>query len=169
MTAQRHLQPAAKSRSVQRRNDRLGRILDTLDDRRQERLRHRLSEFPDVRPGNEGAAGAKDHRNLCRRVRLEPLDRLLEAGTNRLGQGVDGRIVDRNQGDLALERVGNRGVVGPAVGHLAISSSYRRFSLHGRDADVFCSAAHSRRAATSCNPGISSLKYLAETARHSAA
>ena len=60
MAAERDFEPAAERGPVDRRDHRLGAILDRVDDLGQPRPLRRLAEFGDVGPGEEGLALAGD-------------------------------------------------------------------------------------------------------------
>ena len=118
MGAQGDLQPAAKNGSVQRRDDGLFRSLDQGDDIRQEGGHRRLSEFRDVGPCNEGPPRAGQHGNLrvvvlaeLRHGRGQPLP-------HRRRKGVDGWIIDVDEGDLAFPAIADGGVIGH--GHVSL-------------------------------------------------
>ena len=72
MAAERDLEPAAERGAVDRRDDRLGAILDRVDDHRQPRLLRRLAELGDVGAGEEGLALAGDDDGFDAVVGLPP-------------------------------------------------------------------------------------------------
>ncbi len=109
MRRQRHLEPAAERRSVQRGDHRLRRVLDSIEDLGKVGRGGGLAEFGDVGAGDEGPPGADDNDRLDRAVRLRLLDAELEAVADGLRQRVHRWGVDRDQRDLALNRkVGDR-------------------------------------------------------------
>ncbi len=79
MRGQRHLEPAAERRPVQRRHDRLRGVLDRIEHIRQIGRGGRLAEFGNVGAGDEGASGAYDDDRLDGGVCLRRLDAPLQA------------------------------------------------------------------------------------------
>ena len=104
MRGQRHLESAAERGSMQRRDDRLRRVLDPIEHIGEIRRGMRLAELGDVRPGNEGAPSADDDGRLDRAVRLGRLDAAFQAVSDGLRQRVDRRRVDRDGRHLAFDR-----------------------------------------------------------------
>ena len=102
MAAERELEAAAERRAVQRRDDRLADALDRLDDLDQPGRAARLAELRDVGAGREGAPGAGEHRGLNAGVVPDPLEGLDQPGPDLVLQGIDGRVVDGDDGDLAV-------------------------------------------------------------------
>jgi hypothetical protein len=109
VTAQRHLEPAAKGRAVQRCNDRLFARFDHVRDVRQLRVGQRLAELLDIRACDERPPCPADHRGLGLAVTLEPLDRLEQAVSNRVRQRIDRRVVDGDDGHFAIKHIADWG------------------------------------------------------------
>jgi hypothetical protein len=104
---ERQFQPAAEHGAVQRRAPRDRRGLDGGVDIGQVR-RHRVAvEFGDIAAGDEGAAGAGDHGG-AHAHRRDLVHRVHQAGADRLAGGVDRRVVDAHEGDIALARDADR-------------------------------------------------------------
>ena len=72
MAAERDFEPAAERRTVDRRDHRLGAILDPVDHLRQPRHHRRLAELGDVRAGEESLPFAGDHHRVDARRRPPP-------------------------------------------------------------------------------------------------
>ena len=106
---QRDLESASQRRAMHRGDDRLRCVLDSVEHVGKVGGGGRLAEFGNVGAGDEGPAAADDDDRLDRGIRLRRLDAALEAVANGLRQRVHRRGIDRNQGDLAVDRkVGNR-------------------------------------------------------------
>ena len=101
MAGQRDLQAAAECRAVDRRDHRLGAILDPVQHSMQPGLARRLAELGDVGAGDEGPAGAMDHDRPDRRIGLRRRDAVRQALAHALAQRVDRRVVDDQDGDRA--------------------------------------------------------------------
>jgi len=114
---QSHLQPTAQGRAVQHGDRGLVQVFDGAADLGQDRGHRGLAEFADVRPGNEGLAGAhQQHGGHCG-VGM----RLLHGGQKALAhggaQGVDGRVVDGDDQNIAMQRGRNNGRCGSGGVH----------------------------------------------------
>ena len=109
MRGQRHLEPAAERRPMQRGDHRLRGVLDSIEDLGKVGRGRGLAEFGNVGAGDEGPPVADDNDRLDRAVRLGLLDAPIEAVADGLRQSVHRRRVDRDQRDFALNRkVGDR-------------------------------------------------------------
>ena len=84
------------------RDDRLRAVVDQCDDVGQVRRLRRLAEFGDVGAGDEGAAGADEHDRAVRGVVARLHQRVRQAGAHRVPERIDRRIVDRDDGDVAV-------------------------------------------------------------------
>ena len=102
MTAERDLEAASEHGAVQRGDDRLRHRLDGIDHLDQGRRLRRLAEFRDVGAGRKGAACASQHDRLDVRLVAQRCHRVENALAHRMAQGVDRRIVDRHDGDVAV-------------------------------------------------------------------
>ena len=100
--AERDLEAAAEGGAVDRGDPGLRRRLDAGDEVGQVRRHRRLAELADVGAGDEGAAGADQHDGVDAGVGVERLRRVPERLAQRLGEGVDRRVVDGDDGDAAL-------------------------------------------------------------------
>ena len=60
-----------------------------------------MPQFGDIGTGDEGASGADQDDGIDLGVRVEGVRGIPEGLAERLGQGVDGRIVDGDDGDAA--------------------------------------------------------------------
>ena len=112
MAAHRQLKPAAERRAVHRRDRRLFHLVqrrDHLDERG--RLR-RLAELGDVGAGHERAARAGDHDGLDRGVVARRDHAFLDALAHAMAQRIHGRIVDGDDGDVAVATQTDRIVQG---------------------------------------------------------
>ncbi len=101
MAAQRDLQPTAQGGAVDHRDARLAAALDHLDHLRQARCLRRFAELLDIGAGHEGRAFADQHhgRHLGRLVSL--LKGIQQAFSYGMAKGVDRRVVDQDQSDIA--------------------------------------------------------------------
>jgi hypothetical protein len=110
MAGERNLEPAAERRPVDRRHDRLGAILDDVDDLRQHRLLERLgrAELADVGAREEGIPFADDHDRLHRLVGIRFLDRLHQPLANGMAERVYGRVVGGDDKDVVMAAGGDR-------------------------------------------------------------
>ena len=99
---QRHLQTPAQGGAVDRRDHRLGRVLDDVLDVLQGRTGHGLAELGDVGAGDEGLAVADQHDRLDRRVGDGGLEGALQPLADHGRQGVDRRRVQRDDADVAF-------------------------------------------------------------------
>ena len=102
MTGQRQFQPTAKSRAVDRRDPADTRRLDCEEHIRQMRRLGRFAEFPDIRTGDEGAAGTSQHRGLDGRVGVDRGDSVENALAHGLRDRVDRRIVGNDHEDVVM-------------------------------------------------------------------
>ena len=113
VAAHRELEAAAEAEPVDRRDERLVRrvhpraeLLDPAGRATLLSLRGRLAErreLRDVGAGDERPlASAHEHDRTNARVVVEPVDLRLELLEERRGECVDGRVVDRDDGDVAV-------------------------------------------------------------------
>jgi hypothetical protein len=101
MAAQRDFEPAAERGAVDRGDDRLCRALDAGDDEVEIGRLERLTEFLDIRAGDEGAPGADDDERTRRAVAEALCQRIEKALAHRPAQRVHRRIVDGDHADRA--------------------------------------------------------------------
>ena len=102
ITAQRQLEAAAQRRAMQRRHDRLAAVFDGLDHGGQLRFGQGLAELAQVGARDEGAAGADEHGTLQAVIGLDGRDGGHQAFTHGRRTGIDGRVVDDDDGDVAV-------------------------------------------------------------------
>ena len=102
MAAERDFEAAAERRAVHRGDHRLFARLDRRDHVERGRLSRRLAELADVGAGNEGAPGADDDDRGGAGIRPRPRHRIDETGPQREAQRIDRRIVDGDDGDIAV-------------------------------------------------------------------
>jgi len=102
MAGERHFQTAAQGGAVDHGDARLARGLDGLDYLRQRGRLRRLAEFLDVSAGHEGAAFADEHHGAHSGIRLGLAEGPQKSVADPMAQGVDRRIVDFDQGHVAL-------------------------------------------------------------------
>ena len=106
---QRDLESAAQRRSVQCGDDRLRRVLDSIEHVGKVGRGGRLAEFGNVGAGDEGPPAADDDDGLDRAVRFRRLDASLETVAHGLRQRVHRRGVYRDHPDFAVDgEVGDR-------------------------------------------------------------
>ena len=117
---------------MDRRDDRLGRVLDR---RRARRAGWGgcggLPNSRDVGAGDEGAPGADQHDRLDARVRVRRLDALLDALPHARRQRVDRRRIEGDRRDFAVDRDSGHGVDGghrfpPECGDVAVDFIFPR-------------------------------------------
>ncbi len=101
MTGQRDFQPAAQRGAVKSRDHRLGTVFDAGQHTVQVGRCQWLAEFADVGTGNEGAATTDDDQGLDGGVGDALVDAVLDTLAHGLGQGVDRRVVDGDDADVA--------------------------------------------------------------------
>ena len=90
------------AQTVQRCHDRFRACFDRLDDRDGSGLARRLAEFRDVSSGHEGAAGARDHHGRDAGVAGRPRYQVEESHPDLVLHGIDWRIVDGDDGNVAV-------------------------------------------------------------------
>ena len=122
MAAERDLEPAAERGAVDRRDHRLGAILDRVDHARQPRHHRRLAEFGDVGAGEEGLPFAADDDRLDRVVAFRLLDRRDQALPHRRAERVHRRVVRGDDQHVAVAAGRNRagGGLVDDVGHVVV-------------------------------------------------
>ena len=94
-------QAAAEGAAEQRRHHQLGRMIEGLENRRQARLKRRLAKLLDIGPGHEGAADSAENHRLDLRILLDLDDAVDDPGPHLARDGVDRRIIDQNERNLA--------------------------------------------------------------------
>jgi len=104
MAGDGRLQSAAHHRAVERRHHRHRAVLDQAQHLVVAGRLHAGLEFAHVAAGKEGLAGAGQHDGPRGRLAAQEFEGGLEAGAHLAREGVDGRAVDRDDGDLALHR-----------------------------------------------------------------
>jgi len=82
--------------------------LQPVENLRQPGFRRRFAELADIGPGNKGASLANDDYCLAG-VPCSRGDCVQDALSNRLGKRVDGRVVDRNNANIAFKTITDRG------------------------------------------------------------
>jgi hypothetical protein len=102
MAGQCHLEPAPECRPVQCRDDRLWHGFYRADDLAEPWRLRRLAEFSDIGARKKGASGTSDHHRLDRRVVPGLAKRLGEPRANLVLERVDWRVVNGDDGDLAV-------------------------------------------------------------------
>lgn len=88
-------------------DDRFFGHLDEVAQFRKPGIQRRLAELPDVGARDEGAALAIERDHLDIRAQLQGLDRLPETGAQRVGSGIDRRVVQGDEPGLAGNFDGN--------------------------------------------------------------
>ena len=121
MGGQRHLEPAAERRPVQRGDDRLRGVLDRIEHVREIGRGRRLAEFGNVGAGDEGAPGADEDDRLDGRVGLGRLDAPLQAVADGLRERVDRRRVDGDRRHVSVD-----GEIGDRIDGRHLISSLKR-------------------------------------------
>src|SRR5215469_6929873 len=108
MATKGQLKTAAQRGTVHRRDDRFAACLDSLDDGDTGRLAGRPAELRNVRTSHEGAAGTCDHDCgnswIVDRTRYE----VEEADPNLVFHGINRRIVDRDDRNVAVSPHANK-------------------------------------------------------------
>ena len=111
----RQLQPATKCRPMNRGDDRLREVLDLGEQRMQVGADavapRRLLQFTDVGAGDEGASRAGDDDGACVDAPQCLGERLAHGGVERVHR----RVVDRDDGDVAISDHGNETAHGCAL------------------------------------------------------
>ena len=115
MARLRDLEPAAERVAVDRRDERLRRVLHPPQQRVRaggplERIVFRLQrvEHFDVRAGDERRSGADEHDRFGRGIRDAALDGPIDAVPHSRAQRIHRRVVDRDDGDAVFDLVANR-------------------------------------------------------------
>ena len=99
---QREFEAAAERRTVHRRDRRLADLLERDDHFLQDRMFRRLAEFGDVGAGAERPAGAGENDRFDRGVGLGGGQGIEQARAHGMAERVHWRIVDRDDGDVAV-------------------------------------------------------------------
>ena len=102
MAAKRDLQPTAERGAMDRGDHRLAALFDGVDDGGEAGFHRRLAEFGDVRPGEEGAPGRADDDGANGVIGRCLRHRIGQAGAHLRRQGVHGRIVRRDDQNVAV-------------------------------------------------------------------
>ena len=102
MAAKRDFKSATESCTVNGRDDRLGRLLYHVNDVAQIWQQWRLVKFPHIRACNESLALAGNDDGMHISIGNGGLDSIQQTRSNRLADGIDRWVVDRNQCDFAL-------------------------------------------------------------------
>ncbi len=105
MATERNLETAAEWRAVQRRDHRLAYRLDRRDHVPCARRLRPLAELADVGARDEGTARAGDHDGFHARIGLGLVERRDQADPHGVPQGIDRRVVDRDDADIAVAAV----------------------------------------------------------------
>jgi hypothetical protein len=139
VTGQRQLQAAAERHAVDGRDHRLGAGLDPFEHGAQDGLLQlaRRAELGDIGAGREGLVAAGKYDAAHGGIGLRGVELLHEARTQRVAQAVDGRLVQRDDGDAVWGIAGCHAQA--LISCLPISScwicevpSYRRSSRTSR-------------------------------------
>ena len=123
VAAERRLEAAAERRAVQRRDDRLRGVLHRRDDVVQVGGCGGLPNSRDVGAGDEGAARADQHDRVDVGIVAAALDAFLDAVAHAMAQRIHRRIVDGDDGDVAVATQTDWIVQGRS---LALFNSYSR-------------------------------------------
>src|SRR5215471_13340254 len=102
MASKRQLEPAAQRGTVQCSDHRLRDRLDRRNHVVEARRLGRLPELGNVGAGKEGAAGTGDNDRLDRAIVAHLAERLGEPRTHFVLEGIDRRIVDGHDRNLAV-------------------------------------------------------------------
>ena len=102
VAAERQLQAAAESGAVDGGDNRLGRLLDRVDQGRQERLLHLALEFRDVGAGGEELARARQHDGFDAGIGIGLGKGLLQTHPQRMAQRIHRRVVHADDRHVAL-------------------------------------------------------------------
>src|SRR5690606_39772162 len=103
MAGQRKFQATAQSRAMYRGDHGTIEALELIENLMEAwRRQFRQRKFVDVSAGDEGPAGRMDNDGADGGVGLHLLNGGLETGAHWLGQGVDWRIVDPDDADVAV-------------------------------------------------------------------
>ncbi len=102
MTTQRDFQPSTERGAMDDGDARLAAAFDSFDHLRQVRRLRRLAELLDVSAGNKGSALADQRHGTDLLVHFGLLKGIEQAFTHCLAEGVNRRVVDRDQRDIAL-------------------------------------------------------------------
>ena len=113
MAAERGFQAAAKGGAVNRRDNRFAGRFEAGDDIVQPGGGRGHVKLTDIGPGDESTAGADNHDGGHRRVGEGGPGALRQSGAYRLAEGVDGRIIDCDDGDITVVLNTDRHVVSP--------------------------------------------------------
>ena len=100
VAAKRNLQPAAKRRAMNGRDDGLGRGFQRCDDLLQNGFALRLAKFGDVGAREEGAAYTSHHDGLDAIVGDQLAERIVNALPHSMAERVDGRIVGQDDANV---------------------------------------------------------------------
>ena len=114
MTAERHLEPAAERHAVDGSHHRLRARLQRRDGDAEARRLRWLAEFADVGARDEGPALADDDHGRDTGIGNGALDAVDHALAHCLAQRIHRRVIDRENGDGALLRIGNAHVRPPS-------------------------------------------------------
>ena len=115
MAAQRQLEPAAERRAVHRRDGRLLHLVEHRDHVDQARRLRRLAELRDVGAGDERAPRAGEDDGFDARVVTRRDDVFHDALAHAMAQRIHGRIVDGDDGDVAVATQTDRVVQGASL------------------------------------------------------
>jgi hypothetical protein len=107
MAGQSQLHAAAQRGAMQRHDHWLGQLLEFRQHMSQQRQRHRAREFADVGAGNEGASGAIERHGPDAAVLRQAAGDLEQAAAHGGRDGIDGRVIDSNDGDAVLDGDGD--------------------------------------------------------------
>ena len=110
MATQGHFQASAQGRAVNHRDTGFVALFIGVDHFRQARRLGRLAELLDISPGNESAASAQQHQHLGLRVDLALMQGAQQTFTRGLTEGIDRRVVQGDQCNLALALVAHAGI-----------------------------------------------------------
>jgi hypothetical protein len=145
VAAHRQFEPAAERRAVHRRDGRLLHVVDDGDHFHQPRRLRRLAEFRDVGACDKctPCAGENDRLDACIVARRD--DAVLDALPDGLAQRIHGRIVDGDDGDVAVATHADW-IAQDASPEIFTSYSRLRCSVFGRASAQFRNAKrHSAR------------------------
>ena len=102
MAGERKLETAAQGRAVDRRDHGLFARFNCLLNMAQPRILDRPLELVDIGSGDEGAACADEHDRLYIGIGTGSLQALIQTLAHRMTQNVHRRVVDRQNGNVAV-------------------------------------------------------------------
>ena len=114
---QAQLQPATQRGAVHHGDHGNFAVFDHVEHIGQRGRLGRLAEFLDIGARHEGAPGSIDRDDLGRALGVQLFDGVLQPLAHSLPRGVHGRVVDADQGNIALVLDGNKIIDLTRLGH----------------------------------------------------